>query len=156
MAANQKNHLKSIKAIEEEIITEFQELDDVDAKYIHLFQLGAELPPMDPAQKTDQNLVRGCQSTLWFHLAENDGKLTLSADSDSLVIKAIAAMMARVVEGRTPAEVQSINMDFIDELKIWKLSSERNNGLLAMLDHIKKQAKRMNLDKNSGNQGSQL
>lgn len=156
MTANQKNHLKSIKAVEEEIITEFQELDDVDAKYIHLFQLGAELPPMDPAQKTDQNLVRGCQSTLWFHLAENDGKLTLSADSDSLVIKAIAAMLARVVEGRTPAEIQSINMDFIDELKIWKLSSERNNGLLAMLDHIKKQAKRMNLDKNSGNQGSQL
>lgn len=156
MTANQKNHLKSIKAVEEEIITEFQELDDVDAKYIHLFQLGAELPSMDPAQKTDQNLVRGCQSTLWFHLAENDGKLTLSADSDSLVIKAIAAMLARVVEGRTPAEIQSINMDFIDELKIWKLSSERNNGLLAMLDHIKKQAKRMNLNKNSGNQGSQL
>jgi len=147
MNANKKAPLKSIRAVEEEIIGEFQELDDVDAKYIHLFQLGAEMPPMEPALKTDENLVRGCQSVLWFHLTENDGKMTLSADSDSLVIKAIAALLARVIAGRSPAEVENIRMDFIDQLQIWKLASERNNGLIAMLDHIKNQAKKMTVDR---------
>jgi cysteine desulfuration protein SufE len=143
MTHNETKPFKSINDVKEEIIREFQELDDVDAKYMHLFQLGADMPPMEPALKMDQNLVHGCQSKLWFYLAENDGKLTLSADSDSLVIKAIAALLARLIEGRSPEEVQTINLDFIDELKIWKLASERNNGLIAMLEHIKEQAKQM-------------
>lgn len=147
MNTNENARLKSIRAVEEEIIDEFQALKDVDAKYMHLFQLGAEMPPMESALKTDKNLVRGCQSMLWFHLTENDGKMSLSADSDSLVIKAIAALMARVVEGRSPAEVENISMDFIDQLQIWKLASERNNGLIAMLDHIKDQAKKMTVDR---------
>jgi len=147
MTFNETKPLKTIQAVEEEIIQEFQQLDDIDAKYIHLFQLGTEMPPMNPALKTDQNLVDGCQSKLWFHLAENDDKLTLSADSDSLVIKAIAALLVRIIEGRSPEEVQTINLDFIDDLKIWKLASERNNGLIAMLDHIKAQAKEIRKDK---------
>jgi cysteine desulfuration protein SufE len=147
MNTNENGRLKSIRAVEEEIIDEFQEFEDVDAKYIHLFQLGADMPTMNPALKTDQNFVKGCQSKLWFHLTESDGKLTLSADSDSLVIKAIAALLARIVEGRSPAEIENISMDFIDQLQIWKLASERNNGLIAMLDHIKDQAEKMTGDR---------
>jgi len=155
MTQNRTKPLKSIKAVEEEIIREFQELDDIDAKYIHLFQLGAEMPPMDPALKTEQNKVKGCQSKLWFQLSEDKGKLTLYADSDSLVIKAISSLLARIVEGRSPSEIQNINLDFIDDLNIWKLASERNNGLLAMLDHIKAQAKGMLKDKQTESFGSE-
>jgi len=118
-------------------------LNGVDSKYNHLFQLGEALPPMDPAMKNETSKVKGCQSELWFHLTVDKGKLTLNADSDSMVIKAIAALLARVVKDRSPVEIQNISLDFIDDLGIWKLPSERNNGLLAMLSHIKKQAKEM-------------
>jgi len=154
MLNKEESRLKSINAVEEEIIQEFEQLDDIDAKYIHLFQLGAEMPPLNPIYKTDQNKVKGCQSELWFHLAEDQGKLTLTADSDSLVIKAIAALLARIVEGRSPEEIQNIDLNFIDDLDIWKLASERNNGLLAMVVHIKEQADKMRNANPTENSGS--
>jgi cysteine desulfuration protein SufE len=128
--------MKSIQALERELIASFEALSTIDEKYALLFQLGENLPPMKPALKTDENLVRGCQSTLWFHLTQEAGRFHLQADSDSMVIKGIAALLVRLVEGRTVEEIQTINMDFIDKIKVWKLASERNNGLMAMLDHI--------------------
>jgi len=133
--------VKSIRAVEREIIASFEALESIDEKYALLFQRGEDLPAMDPSLKTDQNLVRGCQSTLWFHLTQAGGRFYLQADSDSLVIKGIAALLAKLVEGRTAEEVLSISMDFIDQLNIWKLASERNNGLMAMLDHLHSQAR---------------
>ena len=128
--------METIQAIEQEIIATFEALSTVDEKYTLLFQLGDDLPPMAPDLKTDENQVSGCQSKLWFHLHRNGGRFHLQADSDSMVIKGIAALLVRLVEGRTADEILTISMDFIDQIKIWKLASERNNGLLAMLDHI--------------------
>jgi cysteine desulfuration protein SufE len=128
--------MKTIKEIETEIIQSFEALGSIDEKYAHLFQLGGSLRPMDPTLKTDDNQVKGCQSLLWFHLEQGKDGFHLQTDSDSMVIKGIAALLARLVEGRTAEEVLTINMDFIDKIKIWKLASERNNGLMAMLDHI--------------------
>jgi cysteine desulfuration protein SufE len=133
---DQKTTLKTIQATESEIIAAFEALDTVDEKYVYLFKLGDDLPPMDPELKTDENQVKGCQSTLWFHLTQQAGRFYLDADSDSMVIKGISALLSRLVEGRTAEEVLTINMDFIDKIKVWKLASERNNGLMAMLDHI--------------------
>ena len=133
--------MKTLQAVEREIIASFEGLSTIDEKYALLFQLGEDLPPMDPNLKTDRNLVRGCQSTLWFHLTQTDGCFHLQADSDSLVIKGIAALLVRLVEGRIAEEVLSISMDFIDQLNIWKLASERNNGLMAMLDHLHTRAR---------------
>jgi cysteine desulfuration protein SufE len=128
--------MKSINDVEKEIIAEFQHLPDVDAKYAYLFTLGDQLPPMSPDLKTDHHLVKGCQSKLWFHLEDNEGRIHVEADSDSLVIKGIAALLIRIIQGRKREELATISMDFIDDLKIWKLASERNSGLQAMLDHI--------------------
>ena len=128
--------MKTLQAVEREIITSFEALNTVDEKYALLFQLGEALPPMDPDLKTDANQVKGCQSSLWFILTQEAGLFHLQADSDSMVIKGIAALLVRLVEGRTAEEIQTINMDFIDQIKVWKLASERNNGLLSMLDHI--------------------
>jgi cysteine desulfuration protein SufE len=111
----------------------------VDAKYAYLLELSERLPPMDGGDQHAGNLVDGCQSKLWFLLKEEDGKFTLQADSDSFVIKGIAALLVRLVEGRSAAEIERISLDFIDRLNIWKLPSERNNGLVAMLNHIKEQ-----------------
>ena len=128
--------MKTIQTIESEIIEAFEALETVDEKYAYLFKLADNLPPMDPELKTDENQVKGCQSSLWFHLTQQVGRFHLKADSDSMVIKGISALLVRLVEGRTAEEVLRINMDFIDRIKVWKLASERNNGLMAMLDHI--------------------
>ena len=136
VSMDHQTSMETIQAIESEIIEAFEALDTVDEKYAYLFKLGDNLPPMDPELKTDENQVRGCQSSLWFHLKQEDGCFYLEADSDSTVIKGISALLVRLVEGRTAEEVLTINMDFIDRIKVWKLASERNNGLMAMLDHI--------------------
>ena len=128
-------------AQEERILAEFTALPDLDAKYTYLFQLAETLPPLDPAQKTEANRVRGCQSDLWFHLDCAGGKMHLSAESDSLVISGIAALLVQLVEGCRPEEIEGLNLDFIDRLSIWKLPSQRNNSLLAMLEHLKTQAR---------------
>jgi len=96
---------------------------------------------MPPALKTNANLVKGCQSKLWFFLREESGRFNLSADSDSMVIKGIAALLVQLVEGRTAEEISLITLDFLDHIQIWKLASARNNGLVAMLDHLHQQAR---------------
>jgi len=136
---NKRQDMKSMAEDEAAIITEFQAFLNIDAKYEHLFELAEQLPVLEAEQKTDENLVKGCQSKLWFSLQEINGKYRLLADSDSFVIKGIAALLARLIGGRSAAEIQNLSMDFIDRLEIWKLPSERNNGLIAMLDHIKNQ-----------------
>jgi cysteine desulfuration protein SufE len=139
---------KTLKAREAEILAEFDALPDVDAKYMHLFQQGLELPTLDPSLKIETNKVHGCQSDLWFSLECRDGRLHLAAESDSMVISGIAALIARIVEGSQPEDIEGLNLDFIDRLQIWKLPSERNNSLMAMLDHLKKDAQALRKAKN--------
>jgi len=139
--------MKSIKAVEEEIINEFEQYPDIESKYTYLFRIGYDLPEMDPSLKNNENLVKGCQSQLWFYLNMDDGKLSLQVDSDSMVIKGIGALLVRLVAGRTPEEIKGVNLDFIDQLNIWKLASNRNNGLLSMMSHLHRQAEQLSMDK---------
>ena len=148
------HEMKSIQTIENEIIQSFEALSTVEEKYALLFELGENLPPMHPDLKTDENLVRGCQSLLWFHLHEEEGRFSLAADSDSMVIKGISALLVRLVEGRTAEEILTIDMDFIDKLKIWKLASKRNNSLMAMLAHIHTRVRLEQSAKSTGLQNS--
>jgi len=133
--------MKSVKEVEKEIIEAFQKLPSVDAKYAYLFALAEDIPDMPPALKTNANLVKGCQSKLWFFLNEESNLFSLSADSDSMVIKGIAALLVQLVEGRTAEEISLITLDFLDHIQIWKLASARNNGLVAMLDHLHQHAR---------------
>jgi cysteine desulfuration protein SufE len=84
--------------------------------------------------------VRGCQSDLWFHLEYRDGRLHLAAESDSMVISGIAALLVRMIDDCRPEDIEDLNLDFIDRMQIWKLPSQRNNSLTAMLDHLKGEA----------------
>jgi cysteine desulfuration protein SufE len=132
--------MKSIIDVENEIVREFLNLPDIDARYEYLFQLADKVQPLDPPLKTDENLVEGCQSKVWFHLHDNNGQVFLETDSDSMVIKGITALLTRIVNGRHPEEINQISLDFIDKIQIWKLPSQRNNGLLALLQNLKVQA----------------
>lgn len=138
--------MKTIEAVEKEIIEEFEQCPDIDSKFSYLFRIGYDLPEMDPACKNEENLVKGCQSQLWFYLKVNDGKLQLEVDSDSMVFRGIGALIARLVEGRQPEEIKDLDLDFLDRLSIWKLASNRNNGLLAMMSHLHEQAEQLSKD----------
>ena len=136
--------MASIEQMEEQIIHEFQQMESVDEKYATLFRIGDSLPEMDPGLKTEHNRVKDCQSTVWFHLRTDDeGRCYLSADSDSMVIKGITALLARLIAGHKPDELISISMNFLNQIEIWKLPSQRNSGLMAMLDHIKTDARQI-------------
>jgi len=133
--------MKSIQAMEKEIIDEFSQIQGIDEKYAHLFQLGEALPEMDASFKDETHQVRGCQSIVWFQFTQQEGRLYLQAESDSMVIKGVAALLVRLVNDRTPEELNHLNLGFIDQMKIWKLAAEKNNGLMAMLEHIQQQVK---------------
>jgi len=138
--------MESIEAVEKEIVEEFEQFPDIDSKYGYLFKVGDDLPEMDPSLKNEDTLVKGCQSKLWFYLCQDDGKLRLQVDSDSMVIKGIGALFVRLVEGRRPEEIRNLSLRFLDQLNIWKLASNRNNGLLAMIDHLHKQAAELTVE----------
>ena len=126
----------SISALEKQIIQEFKQFDGVDEKYLHLFNLGELLPSLDAGLRTEQNKVKGCQSSVWFNIAIQRGGMYLQADSDSMLIKGILALLVRLVEGRPPSEVVEVNLDFLDDLSIWKMASNQNPGLVAILEHL--------------------
>ncbi len=129
--------MDTINQVIEDIIAEFDKLAAVEEKYAYLFKLGEQLPQMDDTLKNEENRVKGCQSTLWFSLSKDEDRFYLKADSDSLVIKGIAALLARIIAGRRAEEIKQLRLDFVDKLQIWKLASERNNGLMSMLQDIK-------------------
>ena len=131
-----------LSVIVSRIVEEFEQLPTLDEKYSRLFELGSALPLMDEALKVDENLVRGCQSTLWFYLDCSDGRCSLQADSDSMLIKGISAMLVRLVEGRTIEEIREINLDFLDRIGLWKMASRANPGLKAIVAHLRESSLR--------------
>ena len=139
--------LFSISALEKQIIQEFEQFDGVDEKYRHLFKLADTLPDLDSGLKTEKNQVKGCQSTVWFYATFQNGGMHLQADSDSMLIKAISALIVRLVEGRSPIEVLEVNLNFLDKMSIWKLASRQNPGLTAIIVHLHSMARSILQDK---------
>ena len=95
--------MKTIQEIENEIIEEFAIYDDWMDKYAYLIEIGNDLPGMDEAHKTEDNLIQGCQSRVWFHAEMKDGRLWFTADSDAIITKGIAGLLVRVFSGQKSA-----------------------------------------------------
>jgi len=124
--------------IQEEIIQEFSAFDDWMDKYQMIIDLGNELPPMDAAFKTQDNLIDGCQSRVWLHATLKDGLLYFEADSDAIITKGLIGLLIRVLSGHTPREILDCDVHFIDAIGLTQhLSPTRSNGLLSMLKQIK-------------------
>ena len=124
--------------IQQDIIDEFSAFDDWMDKYQMIIDLGNELPPLDPAYKTDDNLIDGCQSRVWLHAEFKDGLLHFEADSDAIITKGLIALLIRVLSDHTPREILASDVHFIDEIGLTQhLSPTRSNGLLSMLKQIK-------------------
>ncbi|WP_372932457.1 SufE family protein [Mariniphaga sediminis] len=128
----------TIEEIQKEIIEEFSVYDDWMDKYAYLIELGNQLEPLDPKDKTDQNLIKGCQSRVWFVTEIKDGKIHFRGESDAVIVKGLVALLLRVVSGRTPEEIMKNDLHFIDDLGLKQhLSPTRSNGLLAMVKQIR-------------------
>jgi cysteine desulfuration protein SufE len=129
----------SIQEEQDEIIADFEFLgDNWDDKYEYIIQLGKELPLIDPQYKTDDRLIKGCQSRVWLHVDYRDGKLFFTADSDAVITKGLISLLIKVLSGHTPKEIIDANITFIDTIGLSShLSPTRSNGLLSMLKQIK-------------------
>jgi len=131
--------MASIADIQAEIIENFSFLPQWEERYAYLIELGQKLSHLDDTLKTEENIVRGCQSTVWLHRACRDGKVFLQADSDSLIVKGLAALLMQVFSGQDADAVAQAELTFFDETNLSShLSSQRSNGLLAMVDEIRK------------------
>jgi cysteine desulfuration protein SufE len=128
----------TIQEQQDEIIADFDMFGDWMEKYEYIIQLGKELPAIERQYKTEDNLIRGCQSKVWLHAEYRDGKALFTADSDALITKGLVAMVIRVLSGHSPKEIADAEISFIDAIGLRNhLSSTRANGLLSMLKQIK-------------------
>jgi len=127
-----------INEIQDSIIEEFSVFDDWMDKYNLLIEMGRDLPVIDPVYKTNEYLIEGCQSKVWLRPYFEDGKITFTADSDAIITRGIIALLIRVLSGRTPGEIISADLYFIERIGLRQnLSPTRSNGLLAMVRQIK-------------------
>jgi len=128
----------TINEIQHDIVEEFSVYEDWMDKYAYLIELGNDLKDLDPKEKTDEYLIRGCQSRVWLVSDFVDGKVVFRAESDAIIVKGMVALLLRVVSGRTPAEIIENELFFVDEIGLKQhLSPTRSNGLLSMIKQIK-------------------
>jgi cysteine desulfuration protein SufE len=129
----------NIAEIEQEIIEEFELFaDDWELKYEHLIELGKSLPMINPMYKTDERIIKGCQSKVWLHSEMVDGKIVYTADSDAIITKGMVALMVRVLSNQKPEDILSANVGFIDVIGLKEhLSPTRANGLISMIKQMK-------------------
>lgn len=133
-----KRYRMTIDEIQQDIVSEFSAFDDWMDKYSYLIEMGNELAPIDEKYKTEQNLIRGCQSQVWINAEYADGKLLFQGESDALIVKGLVALMLRVVNNQSPEDVMNSEFYFIDKIGLKEhLSPTRSNGLLAMVKQIK-------------------
>lgn len=124
--------------IQDQIIEEFSVFDDWLDKYEYLISLSEELAPIDPAHRTDQYLISGCQSRVWVDARLEEGRVYYAADSDAIITRGIIALLVRVLNGRTPEEILDTELYFIDAIGLGaNLSPTRANGLLAMIKQMR-------------------
>ncbi|PKB42472.1 cysteine desulfuration protein SufE [Cellulophaga sp. RHA19] len=128
----------TIKEIQEEIVDEFSMFDDWMQRYEYMIDLGKSLPLIDEQYKTDDNIIKGCQSKVWVHADLEGDTLTFTADSDAIITKGIIAILIRVYSGQHPKDILEADTSFIDEIGLKEhLSPTRANGLVSMIKQIK-------------------
>ncbi len=127
-----------IEEVQNEIIEEFSSFDDWMDRYSLLIEYGNGLAPFPEQDKTDKNLIDGCQSKVWFTCQYENGVITYQGDSDAILVKGIVALLIRVLSGHTPQEIVDANLHFIDDIQLREhLSPTRTNGLNAMLQQMR-------------------
>ncbi|MDI6048449.1 SufE family protein [Flavobacterium sp. XS2P24] len=127
-----------IKDIQEEIVDEFSMFDDWMERYEYIIELGKKLPMIKEEFKTENNLIKGCQSKVWLQGEQTDDKIVFTADSDAILTKGIIAILIRTFSNQKASDILEADMGFIDEIGLKEhLSPTRANGLVSMIKNIK-------------------
>ncbi len=128
----------TITEIKNDIIEEYAMFDDWEERYQYMIDLGKTLPLIDEQYKTEDNIIKGCQSKVWVHADMNDDKVVFTADSDAIITKGIIAILIRVFSNQHPKDIIEADTDFIDQIGLKEhLSPTRANGLVSMIKQIK-------------------
>ena len=128
----------TIQDIQNEIVDEFSMFDDWMERYEYMIELGKSLPIIDQNSKTEDNLIKGCQSKVWVDAKLENDKIVFSADSDAIITKGIIAILIRVFSNQTPKAILEADTNFIDEIGLKEhLSPTRANGLVSMIKQLK-------------------
>ncbi|MBO8482703.1 MAG: SufE family protein [Bacteroidetes bacterium] len=132
---------KSLQDIENEVIDEFSMFDEWLDKYEYLIELGKSLKDYPETDKTDDYLIKGCQSRVWLNYKVEDGRIYFNADSDAIITKGIISLLIKIYSGRTPEEILSSDFSVVDRIGLKEnLSPTRANGLVSMIAKIKETA----------------
>ena len=135
----------TINEAQDEIIEEFEFFDDWIGRYELLIEYGKKLKPLPESDKTDQNLIDGCQSKVWLTAQLQGGVIHFTGDSDAVLVKGIVALMLQVLNDHTPKDILSADLYFIDRIGLREhLSPTRSNGVAAMLKQMKLYALALN------------
>jgi cysteine desulfuration protein SufE len=127
-----------IKEIQDEIVEEFSMFEDWMQRYEYIIDLGKALPLIEEKYKTEENIIKGCQSKVWLQGEQNDNKIVFTADSDAILTKGIIAILIRTFSNQKATDILEADMNFIDEIGLKEhLSPTRANGLVSMIKQIK-------------------
>lgn len=130
--------MSDIQQVENEIVEDFELFEEWEEKYQYIIELGQKLPPLAGEFKTDNRKIKGCQSSVWLHASESDGKIIFNADSDSTFVKGEIALLIQVMSGRTPEEIINAELGFIDRIGLRQhMAQTRANGLASMIKQMK-------------------
>lgn len=126
--------MDSIENIQAAVENDLDELDDI-GKYLYILNMGNELPAMDPKCRIDENLVKGCHSKVWLVKNWDNGRLSISLDSDTLIVRGLLAILYKLANGRTKEEIKCIKLFERDDLKYF-FPESRGKGFLNMLNNL--------------------
>ena len=127
-----------IQEIEQQIIDEFSNFDDWMDKYNYIIEMGKTCPTIEDKNKTENNLIKGCQSRVWLSAEYVDGQILYKADSDAVITKGIASLLIRSLSGQSPDDILNADLGFLDKIGLKEhLSPTRSNGLTAMVKQMK-------------------
>jgi cysteine desulfuration protein SufE len=128
----------TVDEVQKQIVEDFSVFDDWMDKYNYLIELGRDLEVLDEKYRMKDYIIEGCQSKVWLYPEYNDGLLFFKADSDAIITKGIVALLIKLMSGRTPEEIMTADLYFIDRIGLRQnLSLTRSNGLLAMVKQMK-------------------
>ena len=130
--------MATINETQDELIEVFGLFEDWADKYEYLIDLGKKLAPMNEAFKTEENVIKGCQSKVWLHAEKHGDKIIFLADSEAIIVKGMISMLIRVLSNHTAAEIMQADLYFIDQIGMSQhLAQTRSNGLVAMVKQMK-------------------
>lgn len=130
--------VQSIQEIEQGIVEDFGLFDDWTEKYQYIIELGQKLEELPAGHKTENNKIQGCQSNVWVLPSLENGRVVIKADSDSAIVKGLAAILVSVFSNQKPEDILDADLEFIGEIGLAQhLAQTRANGLAAMIKQIK-------------------